>query len=46
MLADPDDEPFGIGGTLAKYADEGIEAYLVVAIRGERGRFGDSKESP
>ena len=46
VLAHPDDESLGIGGTLAKYADEGIETYLVVATRGERGRFGDSKESP
>ena len=46
VLAHPDDESFGIGGTLAKYADEGIETYLVVATRGERGRFGDIKESP
>ncbi len=46
VLAHPDDESFGIGGTLAKYADEGIETYLVMATRGERGRFGDSKESP
>ena len=46
VLAHPDDESLGIGGALAKYADEGIETYLVVATRGERGRFGDSKESP
>ena len=46
VLAHPDDESFGIGGTLAKYADEGIETYLVVATRGERGRFGDRKEPP
>lgn len=46
VLAHPDDESFGIGGALAKYADEGIETYLVVATRGERGRFGESKESP
>jgi len=46
VQAHPDDESFGIGGTLAKYADEGIETYLLVATRGERGRFGDSNESP
>ena len=46
VLAHPDDESFGLGGTLAKYNDEGIETYLVVATRGERGRFGDSKKSP
>src|SRR3954471_12718135 len=46
VLAHPDDESLGTGGTLAKYAAEGIEAYLVTATRGERGRFGDSGERP
>ena len=46
VLAHPDDESLGTGGTLAKYAGEGVETYLVTATRGERGRFGDSKESP
>jgi LmbE family N-acetylglucosaminyl deacetylase len=40
VLAHPDDESLGFGGTLAKYAAEGIEVYLVTATRGERGRFG------
>src|SRR3954470_21021074 len=46
VLAHPDDESLGTGGALAKCADEGIATYLVTATRGERGRFGDSKESP
>ena len=46
VLAHPDDESLGTGGTLAKYAREGVATYLVTATRGERGRFGDSKESP
>jgi len=46
VLAHPDDESLGTGGTLAKYAGEGIETYLVTATRGERGRFGDSGEKP
>ena len=46
VLAHPDDESLGIGGTLAKYASEGVETYLVTATRGERGRFGDSGEKP
>jgi LmbE family N-acetylglucosaminyl deacetylase len=46
VLAHPDDESLGTGGTLARYANEGIETYLVTATRGERGRFGDAKESP
>jgi LmbE family N-acetylglucosaminyl deacetylase len=40
VLAHPDDESLGFGGTLAKYAAEGIETYLVTATRGEYGRFG------
>src|SRR5881227_3837675 len=40
VLAHPDDESLGFGGTLAKYAVEGVETYLVTATRGERGRFG------
>jgi LmbE family N-acetylglucosaminyl deacetylase len=40
VLAHPDDESLGFGGTLARYADEGIETYLVTATRGEAGRFG------
>ena len=39
MLAHPDDESLGVGGTLARYASEGIETFLVTATRGERGRF-------
>ncbi|HET9314464.1 MAG TPA: PIG-L deacetylase family protein [Vicinamibacteria bacterium] len=46
VLAHPDDESLGTGGALAKCAAEGIETYLVTATRGERGRFGDAKESP
>lgn len=37
VLAHPDDETFGMGGTLAKYAQEGSEVYLVCATRGEAG---------
>ena len=46
VLAHPDDESLGTGGVLAKCAAEGVATYLVTATRGERGRFGDSKESP
>ncbi|MCI0397274.1 MAG: PIG-L family deacetylase [Chloroflexi bacterium] len=37
VLAHPDDESLGTGGTLAYYAAEGVETYLVTATRGERG---------
>ena len=43
VLAHPDDESLGIGGTLAKAAQEGIETFLVVATRGERGRLGSER---
>lgn len=46
VLAHPDDESLGMGGTLAKYAAEGVETYLVTATRGERGWWGDEKEYP
>ena len=46
VLAHPDDESLGFGGTLAKYAREGVEIHLVTATRGERGRFGESGEKP
>jgi LmbE family N-acetylglucosaminyl deacetylase len=39
VLAHPDDESLGLGGTLAKYASEGVEVFLLTATRGDRGRF-------
>ncbi|HSK66002.1 MAG TPA: PIG-L family deacetylase [Anaerolineales bacterium] len=37
VLAHPDDESFGLGGTLALYARKGHNTYLVCATRGEAG---------
>jgi N-acetyl-1-D-myo-inositol-2-amino-2-deoxy-alpha-D-glucopyranoside deacetylase len=37
VLAHPDDESFGMGGTLAYYAKQGVEVHLVCATRGEAG---------
>jgi mycothiol S-conjugate amidase len=37
VLAHPDDESFGLGGTLAFYAQKGYDTYLVCATRGEVG---------
>jgi LmbE family N-acetylglucosaminyl deacetylase len=39
VLAHPDDESLGFGGTLAKYAAEGVDVSLVTATRGDAGRF-------
>jgi N-acetyl-1-D-myo-inositol-2-amino-2-deoxy-alpha-D-glucopyranoside deacetylase len=36
-LAHPDDETFGMGGTLALYARRGVQIYLVCATRGDVG---------
>ena len=41
VFAHPDDEAFGTGGTLAKYADEGCDVYLVTATRGEAGQIAE-----
>jgi len=39
VFAHPDDESLGAGGTLAKYASEGVEVAIVTATRGDAGRF-------
>jgi LmbE family N-acetylglucosaminyl deacetylase len=41
LLAHPDDETFGPGGTIARYADEGADVFLATATRGEAGMLGD-----
>ncbi len=43
VLAHPDDESFGMGGTLALYASRGMDVYLVCATRGEVGEVDDLK---
>jgi LmbE family N-acetylglucosaminyl deacetylase len=37
VVAHPDDETFGMGGTLATYASKGVEVHLICATRGEAG---------
>lgn len=37
VLAHPDDETFGMGGTLAYYSRRGVDTYLICATRGEAG---------
>jgi len=50
VLAHPDDESLGFGGTLAKYASKGVETFLLTATRGENGRYrgqrGDGHPGP
>lgn len=44
ILAHPDDESFAVGGTLAKYANEGVEVVLLCATRGQAGIAGMKPE--
>src|SRR5438105_9343558 len=46
VFAHPDDESMAVGSTLAKYAAEGVETYLIVATCGERGWQGDPAANP
>jgi N-acetyl-1-D-myo-inositol-2-amino-2-deoxy-alpha-D-glucopyranoside deacetylase len=39
VLAHPDDETFGMGGTLAHYVKRGVEVHLVCATKGELGEM-------
>lgn len=41
VFAHPDDEAFGSGGTLARYAADGVQITLVCATRGEVGEIAD-----
>jgi LmbE family N-acetylglucosaminyl deacetylase len=46
VFAHPDDESFGPGGTLARYASAGHKVGLVTLTRGEAGSVGISKTLP
>jgi LmbE family N-acetylglucosaminyl deacetylase len=39
VFAHPDDEAFGTGGTLTRYAAQGCDVHLVTATRGEAGQI-------
>ncbi len=41
VLAHPDDETFGMGGTLALYAKQNVDTYLLCATRGEVGEMNE-----
>jgi N-acetylglucosamine malate deacetylase 2 len=46
VFAHPDDESFGMAGTLAKYAAAGVVTALICATRGEAGRSNGLADSP
>jgi LmbE family N-acetylglucosaminyl deacetylase len=39
VLAHPDDESLGMGGTLAKYSAQGVDVFLLTATRGDAGGY-------
>jgi N-acetyl-1-D-myo-inositol-2-amino-2-deoxy-alpha-D-glucopyranoside deacetylase len=41
IFAHPDDEAFGTGGIMARYAADGHDVYLVTATRGEAGEISE-----
>ncbi|MFL7838728.1 MAG: PIG-L deacetylase family protein [Candidatus Promineifilaceae bacterium] len=44
VLAHPDDESFGLGGTLARYADEGVDVHIAIATDGVAGSVAEGYE--
>ncbi|MEW5959318.1 MAG: PIG-L family deacetylase, partial [Chloroflexota bacterium] len=46
VLAHPDDESLATGGILAKYAAAGVQTFLLMATRGERGWSGPAGAYP
>ncbi len=47
VLAHPDDESLGFGGTLARYAADGVDVFVLTATRGERGGYrGHPRDDP
>jgi LmbE family N-acetylglucosaminyl deacetylase len=46
VVAHPDDESMGLGGTLVAYAAQDVEISIVVATRGEQGWRGEAPERP
>jgi LmbE family N-acetylglucosaminyl deacetylase len=45
ILAHPDDESFGLGGTLARYAREGVEVHVCTATDGAAGAVDEKAAS-
>lgn len=44
VLAHPDDESFGPGGTFARYANEGVDVHIAIATDGVAGSVADGYE--
>jgi N-acetyl-1-D-myo-inositol-2-amino-2-deoxy-alpha-D-glucopyranoside deacetylase len=44
-FAHPDDEAFGTGGTIARYAEQGIRVDLICATRGEAGEIAEGSDA-
>lgn len=42
LFAHPDDESFGPGGTLARYAAEGVDVHVIIATDGDAGSVEES----
>ncbi len=45
VFAHPDDETFGAGSTLARYASEGVDITVVCATRGEAGEIAPGSDT-
>ena len=43
ILAHPDDETFGTGGTHLRYADEGVDVHSLCLTEGEQGWAGGAR---
>src|SRR5688572_14397687 len=41
VFAHPDDESFGMGGTIAKYVAQGVDVYYLCATNGDVGTIPD-----
>jgi LmbE family N-acetylglucosaminyl deacetylase len=46
VLAHPDDETFGPGGTIAKYARQGVRVSIIIATSGQAGRSAGLAATP
>ena len=45
ILAHPDDESFGMGGSIAKYAAEGVEVHIAIATDGAAGSVAEGHDA-